>query len=294
MTPRRNARATARSSRARRPTTGRRRALGQHFLRDEGVARRIVGLLAPARDDLALEIGPGHGALTGRLAAAAGRLVALELDPELAAKLAERFSGDARVAILTADALRYDYAGLAALRPDPSGRILIAGNLPYSVGTAILGALLDAAPALARVTPVEMALMLQREVAERVTASPGSRAYGSLSVLSQIAAEVRLAFAVPPGAFSPPPLVDSAVLHLRALASPPVPIADPQRFRAVVLAAFSQRRKMLANALAAGLGLPVARLRAALPGIGLDPARRAETLTLADFSRLADELGLRS
>ncbi len=290
MTPRRNARAAARPERAQRPTTGRRRALGQHFLRDEEVARRIVDLVHPAARDLVVEIGPGHGALTGLLAAAAGRLVALEIDPDLAERLRERFRGDRRVEILTADALRHDYAALPALRPDPSGRILVSGNLPYSVGTAILSALLAAGPALARVAPVEMAFMLQREVAERVAASPGSRAYGGLSVLSQVAAEARLAFTVPPGAFSPPPLVDSAVIHLRILASPPVPIAAPGRFRTVVLAAFSQRRKTLANALAGGLGLPVSRLRDLLTSLGIDPARRAETLTLADFARLASAL----
>ncbi len=286
MTPRRNARATARPARAGRPTTGRRRALGQHFLRDEGVARRIVELLRPGSPDLVVEIGPGEGALTGLLAAA-GRLVALEVDPRLAARLRQRFQGAAHVEILEADAIHHDYAGLPALRPDPAGRVLVAGNLPYSVGTAILAALLTAGPSIARVAPMETALMLQREVAERVAAAPGSRAYGSLSVLSQMAAEVRLAFSVPPGAFRPPPQVDSAVIHLRVLAAPPVPVADLERFRAVVLAAFSQRRKTLANALASGLALPVELLRGLLAGTGIDPARRAETLTLADFARLA-------
>ncbi|MEK8035361.1 MAG: 16S rRNA (adenine(1518)-N(6)/adenine(1519)-N(6))-dimethyltransferase RsmA [candidate division NC10 bacterium] len=289
MTPRRNARATVRPARAGRPTRGRRRALGQHFLRDEGIARRIVELLRPGLSDLVVEIGPGEGALTGLLAAA-GRLVALEVDPTLAARLRERFQGAAHVEVLEADAIRYDYAGLAELRPDPAGRVLVVGNLPYSVGTAILAALLTAGPAIARVASMEMALMLQREVAERVAAAPGSRAYGSLSVLSQLAAEVRVAFSVPPGAFRPPPQVDSAVIHLRVLAAPPVAVADPDHFRAVVLAAFSQRRKNLANALGSGLGLPVERLRGRLTGIGIDPARRAETLSLADFARLAEAL----
>lgn len=289
MTPRRNARATARPARAGRPTTGRRRALGQHFLRDEGVARRIVELLRPGAPDLVVEIGPGEGALTGLLAAA-GRLVALEVDPALAARLRARFNGAAHVEILEADALRHDYAGLPALRPDPAGRVLVAGNLPYSVGTAILAALLAAGPAIARAAPMEMALMLQREVAERVAAVPGSRTYGSLSVLSQMAAEVRLAFSVPPGAFRPPPQVDSAVLHLRVLAEPPVAVTDRERFRAVVLAAFSQRRKTLANALGSGLGLPVGRLKDVLAATGIDPSRRAETLTLADFARLGEML----
>ena len=290
MTPRRNARATVRPARAGRPTRGRRRALGQHFLRDEGIARRIVELLRPGLSDLVVEIGPGEGALTGHLAASAGRLVALEVDPGLAARLRERFAGTPHVEILEADAIRHDYAALPGLRPDPAGRVLVVGNLPYSVGTAILASLLTAGPAIARVAPMEMALMLQREVAERVAAAPGSRTYGSLSVLSQMAAEVRVAFSVSPGAFRPPPQVDSAVIHLRALPAPPVAVADPGGFRTVVLAAFSQRRKTLANALASGLRLPVGRLKDVLAATGIDPARRAETLSLADFARLAAAL----
>ena len=291
MTPRRNARAVARPSpAARRPTTGRRRALGQHFLRDEGTAQRIVALVRPTAQDLVMEIGPGEGALTGLLGAAAGRLVALEVDPTLAARLRERFQGAAHVEILEADAIHHDYAGLPGLRPDPAGRVLVVGNLPYSVGTAILTALLTAGPSIARVAPMEMALMLQREVAERVAAAPGSRTYGSLSVLSQLAAEVRVAFSVPPGAFRPPPQVDSAVIHLRALPAPPVAVGDAGRFRTGVRAAFSQRRKTLANALASGLRLPVGRLKDVLAATGIDPARRAETLSLAEFARLAEKL----
>ena len=274
MTPRRNARATVRPARAGRPTRGRRRALGQHFLRDEGIARRIVELLRPGLSDLVVEIGPGEGALTGHLAA----------------RLRERFAGTPHVEILEADAIRHDYAALPGLRPDPAGRVLVVGNLPYSVGTAILASLLTAGPAIARVAPMEMALMLQREVAERVAAAPGSRTYGSLSVLSQMAAEVRVAFSVSPGAFRPPPQVDSAVIHLRALPAPPVAVADPGGFRTVVLAAFSQRRKTLANALASGLRLPVGRLKDVLAATGIDPARRAETLSLAEFARLAEAL----
>jgi 16S rRNA (adenine1518-N6/adenine1519-N6)-dimethyltransferase len=132
--------------------------------------------------------------------------------------------------------------------------------------------------------------MLQREVAERVAAAPGSRVYGSMSVLTQIACDVRLAFGVPPGAFSPPPQVDSAVIHLRRRAAPPVPIAEPAHFRAVVRAAFAQRRKNLANALAAGLGGGAERARLRVAAAGIDPGRRAETLSLAEFARLAEAL----
>ncbi|HET8578615.1 MAG TPA: 16S rRNA (adenine(1518)-N(6)/adenine(1519)-N(6))-dimethyltransferase RsmA, partial [Methylomirabilota bacterium] len=249
----------------------------------DSVADRIVALVRPTPRDLVVEIGPGHGALTGRLAAAAGRLLALELDAELAARLRERFAGAAQVQILDADAREYDYSALPALKPEATGRVLVVGNLPYSAGKPILMALVEAGRAID-----EMALMLQKEVAVRVAAVPGGKTYGSLSVLTQLACEVTLAFSVPPGAFRPPPQVDSAVLHLRARSAPAVPVTDLKRFRAVVRAAFSQRRKSLANSLAAGLGLPVERAREAALAAGVDPGRRAETLSLAEFARLAE------
>ncbi len=255
------------------PAVGKRRALGQHFLRDASVARAIVDLVSPTRRDLVLEIGAGEGALTAQVAERAGVFLALEVDSELAARLADRF--DVRLA----DARTFDYASLSA----PGGRVLVVGNLPYSVSKPILMRLTEAHGTIA-----EMALMLQREVAERVAAGPGGKTYGSLSVLVQLHWEVRLALRVPPGAFRPPPKVDSAVLHLTARATPAAPVADEARFRRVVLAAFGQRRKAVANALAAGLQLAVPRARDWVARAGIDPARRAETLSVADFARLAD------
>jgi 16S rRNA (adenine1518-N6/adenine1519-N6)-dimethyltransferase len=282
MSPRRNARATA----TRQPSTrGKTRALGQHFLRDPGVARRIVELVAPTARDLVLEIGPGRGALTGLLASSGAQLLALEVDPALAAALRERLAEPDRVEIQTGDARAFAYASLRARLTDARGRVLVVGNLPYSVGKPILMALVEAGSAID-----EMALMLQKEVALRVAAAPGSKVYGSLSVLTQIASEVSVAFSVAPGAFSPPPQVDSAVIHLRARPAPPVPIADLARFRAVVRAAFGQRRKSLANALGSGLGLGPGRARALAAAASIDPGCRAETLSLAEFARLADHL----
>jgi 16S rRNA (adenine1518-N6/adenine1519-N6)-dimethyltransferase len=282
VSPRRNARAVAG---ARPAARGRTRALGQHFLRDDRVAQQIVGLVAPTPRDLVVEIGPGRGALTGHLAHRAGRLLGLEVDAGLAAALRARFEASPHVEIVEADARRFDFAGLRDRRPDAGGRVLVVGNLPYSMGKPILMALVEAGRAID-----EMALMLQKEVAERVAAAPGRRVYGALSVLTQIACEVTLAFAVAPGAFTPPPRVDSAVIHLRVRAAPPVPIADPRRFGRIVHAAFGQRRKNLANALAAGLALPVEDARRLVAEAGLDPATRAETLALADFARLTDVL----
>ena len=286
MSPRRNARAIAS---ARPAARGKTRALGQHFLRDDAVAQRIVGLVAPTLRDLVVEIGPGRGALTGHLARSAGRLLALEIDTGLAAALRDRFLPSPAIEIIEADARRFDFSRLRDRLPDPEGRVLAVGNLPYSVGKPILMALVEAGRAID-----EMALMLQKEVAERVAAGPGSKAYGALSVLTQVACAVTLAFTVPAGAFTPPPRVDSAVIHLRVRAAPPVPVADPRRFSVIVRAAFGQRRKNLANALASGLGLPVDEARVLVAQAGIDPACRAETLALADLARLTDALRARA
>ena len=256
-----------------------RRALGQHFLRDPSIARAIVDLVAPTERDLVVEIGPGDGALTSIVAGRAGRVIALEIDRALAAALRARLPA---VEVLEADARGWGYAGLTA---PAGGRVLILGNLPYSVGKPILMSLIGARRAIQ-----EMALMLQREVAERIAAPPGGKTYGSLSIFTQLHCDVRLAFRVPPGAFRPPPKVDSAVLHLRVLPQPRVPLADPRRFESVVRAAFAQRRKMLANALGAGLGLPLDVVRSAATAGGVDPTRRAETLTLAEFAALTTAL----
>ena len=255
------------------------RALGQHFLRDQATARAIVDLVAPTERDLVVEIGPGDGALTGLLAGRAGRVIALEIDRALSAALRARLPA---VEVLDADARSWNYAGLVG---QAGGRVLILGNLPYSVGKPILMALIEARAAIH-----EMALMLQREVAERIAAPPGGKSYGSLSVFTQLNCDVRLALRVQPGAFRPPPKVDSAVLHLRVLREPRVPLADPRRFESVVRAAFAQRRKMLANALGAGLGLPLDSVRRGAAAAGVDPTRRAETLSLSEFAALATAL----
>jgi 16S rRNA (adenine1518-N6/adenine1519-N6)-dimethyltransferase len=258
---------------------GKRRALGQHFLRDAGVARAIVDLVGPTAADLAVEIGPGEGALTGELARRAGRVIALEVDAQLLDGIRRRFPG---VEALAADARTWDYG---ALERPARGRVLVVGNLPYSVGKPILMALVSARTAID-----EMALMLQREVAERLAALPGSKVYGGLSVLTQVYADVRLALRVAPGAFKPPPKVESAVIHLRVLERPRVSLADERRFHAVVRAAFGQRRKMIGNALAAGLGLSLVAVRDAATSAGVDPGRRAETLTIQEFAELSSRL----
>ncbi len=262
-------------------TTGRRRALGQHFLRDAGIAQRIVEIAGLTPQDLCVEIGPGEGALTFPLAKRAGRLLALEVDEKLVDGLRARLASLAHVEVRLADARRFDYATLPSLRPSPEGRVVIVGNLPYSVSKPILERLVAARTAVS-----EMVLTLQKEVAERVAAGPGGKRYGALSVLTQLYCDARLALTIPPGAFRPPPEVDSAVLHLRVLATPRAPVGDEGKFHRLVKAAFGQRRKTLVNALAGGLGVSVGTARQWLAAAGIDGGRRAETLSLEEFSRL--------
>ncbi len=263
-------------------TTGRRRALGQHFLRDPRIARAIADEAGLTRADLCLEIGPGEGALTFLLAERAGRLLAIEVDEALVTRLQARVGPDPRVEVCRADARRFDYSTLPLLRPSPAGRVVVVGNLPYSAAKPILQRLLEARAAIA-----EMVLTLQKEVAERLASGPGGKQYGALSVLTQLYAEVRPVMTLPPGAFRPPPKVESAVVHLRVSRSPRVPMADEQMFRRVVKAAFAQRRKNLANALAGGLGVSLAAARRWLSAAGIDPLRRAETLSLEEFAGLS-------
>jgi len=256
-----------------------RRALGQHFLRDPGIARAIVDLVEPTASDLVVEIGPGEGALTRELARRAGRVVALEVDRELLAALRRRWP---TIEVLEADARTWDYGILE--RP-PGGRVLVVGNLPYSVGKPIVAALLEARAAIDA-----MALMLQREVAERLAAPPGGKTYGAMSVLTQAVCDVELLLRVPPGAFRPPPKVDSAVVRLTPRPHPRVPPGLEARFRDVVRAAFASRRKTLANALTGGLGLSLGVAREAAARCGVDPGRRAETLTIEEFVSLTARL----
>jgi 16S rRNA (adenine1518-N6/adenine1519-N6)-dimethyltransferase len=258
---------------------GKRRALGQHFLRDPGIARAIVDLVAPTERDLVLEIGPGEGALTQELARRGGRLVAIEVDAGLIERLRRRFP---QIEIQLADARGWDYGAL--VRP-PDGRVLVVGNLPYSVSKPIVAALQAARGAID-----VMALMLQREVAERLAAGPGGKVYGALSVLTQAGCEVELALRVQPGAFRPPPQVESAVVRLTPRSESRVPAGLESRFREVVRAAFGRRRKTLPNALNEGLGVPLGQAREATTRAGVDPGRRAETLTIEEFVALTAQL----
>jgi 16S rRNA (adenine1518-N6/adenine1519-N6)-dimethyltransferase len=251
-----------------------RRRLGQSFLVAPAVVARIVDA-ADVRGKAVVEIGPGLGALSDTLAALASRLWLVEIDPRLCERLRERYAPAAHVRVVHADALDVDFADL--LRG--SAGAVAVGNLPYSIGTQILLRLLDARRLFAR-----LVLMLQREVAERIVAPPGSRSYGTLSVWTALYGEARIALRVPPGAFVPRPKVESAIVTIELRSQPRTPVADPVRFRAVVRAAFGQRRKTLRGALSA------MATASEIEAAGIDPTRRGETLSLHEFAAIANRL----
>ncbi|MDH4099403.1 MAG: 16S rRNA (adenine(1518)-N(6)/adenine(1519)-N(6))-dimethyltransferase RsmA [Nitrospirota bacterium] len=248
------------------------KALGQNFLVDHGAVRRIVEAAEVDQEDTVLEIGPGKGVLTAALAEKAGQVVALEFDRHLAESLMSDFSGADNVRIIYADALEFPLETL----PHP---LKVVANLPYSVATPILFRLLENRHCLSR-----MVLMFQKEVAERILAEPGGRDYGVLSVMVQAFTRPKLEFVLPPDAFRPRPKIDSAVVSFETPSVPRVALVDENAFRRVVKAAFSQRRKTLRNSLKALLG---ERVEEVLLTVGIDPMRRAETLTLEEFARLS-------
>ncbi|MBI4376225.1 MAG: ribosomal RNA small subunit methyltransferase A [Elusimicrobia bacterium] len=252
--------------------------LGQHFLVDAGVRDAIVAAARLQGQDRALEIGPGRGALTEMLLPRARELVAIEMDERLHAALAERFAGRPELKLIRADFLELE---LESLGPGP---FKIVANLPYSVGTPILQRLL--------LWPGwdQAVLMFQKEVAERLLAAPGGPDYGVLTLSVMIRAQVEWVVEAPPHCFAPRPKVSSAVVRLSRRAEPLVSPRLEKRFFQVVKAAFSQRRKMIINPLASSLGLSRAEALAALERSGIDPACRAQNVTLEGFLSLAGNI----
>ena len=242
---------------------------GQHFLIDDGVVDAMMRAIAPGRDDRLVEIGPGLGVLTQPLLERVDTMRVIEIDRDLAATLKSRLpvSGE-RIEIINEDVLRYDF-------PDPGQRVV--GNLPYNISTPLLFHLFACADRV-----VDMHFMLQKEVVDRLVATPGSKTYGRLSVMAQYHAKMWPLFDVPPAAFDPPPKVDSSVIRLVPRALPPTAQALAGALERVVRAAFAQRRKTLRNNLA-GIIEPH-RIEAA----GIDPGSRAETLSGEAFLRLAE------
>lgn len=258
-----------------------RKRFGQHFLVDGNIVGKIIRAAGVCPGEHVVEIGPGTGALTGPLLDAGALVTAVEVDRDLAAGLERRFSEAGGFELVCADALDFDFLDLARGK---GRRLKVVSNLPYNISGPLTARLLDQREAFSL-----MVLMYQKEVAARLTAMPGTRDYGSLSVIAQVYCEVKKEFDVPPGCFRPCPKVSSTVVSMRVLDGPRVPVPDPAFFGRVVRSAFGQRRKTLANALGA-LGLGKATVTAALADCGVNPARRGETLTLAEFSALASAL----
>ncbi|MEJ2514103.1 MAG: 16S rRNA (adenine(1518)-N(6)/adenine(1519)-N(6))-dimethyltransferase RsmA [Gammaproteobacteria bacterium] len=249
-----------------------RKRFGQNFLHDQGVIRRILDALDPRPGENLVEIGPGEGALTRPLLESAGNLTVIELDRDLAGRLAQWPEAGETLTVVQGDALRLDLARLA-----PAGqRLRLVGNLPYNISTPLLFRFLGQRGIIR-----DMHFMLQREVVERMAARPGSKTYGRLTVMLAAGCRVERLFDVGPGAFRPPPKVWSSVVRLVPWNAPPFPLPDPERFAAVVRAAFAQRRKTLRNALSGFVD------EDAMRAAGIDPGQRAEQLAPEDFARLA-------
>lgn len=254
-------------------TAAPKKSLGQHFLHERGVIDKIILAIDPQPGDRIVEIGPGQGALTLPLLARHGALTAIEFDRDLLVPLAEAARGVGQLSLVSADALNVDLTALAA----GGNPVRLVGNLPYNVSSPILFHALDHADAIR-----DMHFMLQKEVVDRMAAVPGSKVYGRLSVMLQAYCQVVPLFKVSPGAFRPPPKVDSAVVRLVPRAPATIGISDRVRFAQVVRAAFGQRRKTLRNALN-GVA-DVAMIEAA----GIDAGQRAEQVGVADFVRLGN------
>ena len=247
--------------------------LGQNFLFDPSILRRIISVAHLSPRDTVVEIGPGLGRLTALLSEHAGRVVAIEFDEDLHKRLLGTLSGYENIELVHDDALKYPYETL--------GKFKVVANIPYYITTPIIFRLIEHKEQLESMT-----LMVQREVARRIVATPGNKEYGVLSIMVQYHAKPRLEFIVPRGAFRPVPKVDSAVLHIELCREPSVSVKDEKFFSRVVRTAFSQRRKMLLNSLKSITG----DIKEKLVLAGIEPSRRPETLSIEEFARLADEL----
>ncbi|WP_286784576.1 MULTISPECIES: 16S rRNA (adenine(1518)-N(6)/adenine(1519)-N(6))-dimethyltransferase RsmA [Pseudomonas] len=252
-----------------------RKRFGQNFLHDAGVIHRILRGIHPREGERLVEIGPGHGALTEGLLGSGAQLDVVELDLDLIPILRERFGSLPNFSLHQGDALKFDFARLS----DQPHSLRVVGNLPYNISTPLIFHLLDHAGLIR-----DMHFMLQKEVVERLAAGPGGGDWGRLSIMVQYHCRVEHLFNVGPGAFNPPPKVDSAIVRLVPHDVLPFPARDHRQLERVVRDAFNQRRKTLRNTLK---GLLDAQ---AIEAAGVDGSLRPEQLDLAAFVRLADKL----
>lgn len=255
------------------------KALGQNFLVDQNVIEKIIQAADIRPDDAVLEIGPGRGALTEHLAAHAGRLVLIEFDHALAAYHRERHKENDRVTVIDADVLKVDLAAILSQAP---GKWNVVANLPYNISTEVLFRLLEVHDRLSRMT-----LMLQKEVGDRLASAPDCSEYGVTTVLLGLWFDIRRSFIVPPGCFHPRPKIDSAILNFSPLPEPRAVVGNEVLFRSVVKAAFSMRRKTLANCLKSAECAAGTDLESWLNACRIDGRRRGETLSLEEFAKLS-------
>ncbi len=258
------------------------RSLGQNFLVDPNLQRKIVAALGATPNDEVVEVGPGRGALTRHLIGTVGRLVLIEVDDELAARWTAEVAGRDDVRVVHGDVLEAPFWD--HVRDPPEA--LVVGNIPFNITSPIIFRLLE------RPRPREIILMVQQEVADRITAPVGSKAYGALSVGVRSVATVERLFGVGRGAFRPVPAVDSAVIRIKPLQPEPLEVADEKRLRTVVRAAFQWRRKQLGKILRdhPDLAVPAAELRRIAASVGFELADRPERLSPEAFIRLAAAL----
>ncbi len=262
------------------------KSLGQNFITDENVIEGIVEGAGITGDDLVIEIGPGIGVLTARAAEAAGRVVAVEIDEKLIPILAETLVGYDNIRVINRDILKTDINGIIEeeRKEGFSGCVKIIGNLPYYITTPIIMKLLEDGIQADSIT-----VMMQKEVADRIRSGPGSRTYGAISVAVQYYCTVEEIMKVPRDVFIPRPKVDSAVLKLTLRDAPSVAPSDKKAFFACVKAGFGQRRKTLLNSLTGYLDMSKEDVGKILALADIDPRRRAETLSIQEFSRISDK-----
>ena len=258
---------------------------GQNFLIDPNVLQRVIDAAGVAEDDCVLEIGPGIGTMTQLLAERAGKVVAVEIDRNLIPILEETLSPYPNVTVINEDILKLDVREL--ISGQEGCPVKVVANLPYYITTPIIMSLLESGAPLENIT-----VMVQKEVAERMQAGPGTKEYGALSLAVQYYSEPEVVANVPPNCFIPRPNVGSAVIRLTRYGTPPVQAADAGKLFAIIRASFNQRRKTLANSLGNAPGLGVSRERVAqvLEEMGLPAMVRGEALTLTQFAALSDRL----
>lgn len=264
-----------------------RKKFGQNFLIDPRVLDKIIEAAGIGKEDFVLEIGPGIGTLTQYLCEHAGKVLAVEIDPKLIPILKETLADYKNIEIIHGDILKQDIQGIAD-RYNGGKPVKVVANLPYYITTPIIMELFESHVPLANVT-----VMVQKEVAERMQAQPGTKEYGALSLAVQYYARPYLAANVPPNCFMPRPAVGSAVIRLDCLSRTPVEVKDEKLMFRLIRASFNQRRKTLQNGLAnsGGLNFTKEQIGQAIQAVGLDPAIRGEKLGLVQFAALADELG---